>query len=103
MTRFPAAGHLASWAKFAPGVYESAGWSKGDGAIGHGNRYLARVLGEAAAGAARADTFLGARYRRIARHRGEKKAVVAVGRSILVIIWHLLSDETTAFTDLGST
>ncbi|MGB8383389.1 MAG: hypothetical protein WCG47_19430, partial [Dermatophilaceae bacterium] len=41
------------------------------------------TLGEAAAGAARTDTFLGARYRRIARHRGKKKAIVAVGRSIL--------------------
>jgi hypothetical protein len=103
MTRFPTAGHLASWAKFAPGVNESAGRFKGNGATGHGNRYLARVLGEAAAGAARTDSFLGERYRRIARRRGKKKAIVAVGRSILVIIWHLLSDETATFADLGST
>src|SRR4051794_31639181 len=103
MSRFPTAGHLTSWGKFAPGVNESAGRSKGNGATGHGNRYLARVLGEAAVGAARTDTFLGERYRRIARRRGKKKAVVAVGRSILVIIWHLLGDETTTFTDLGST
>jgi hypothetical protein len=48
------------------------------------------------------DTFLGERYRRIARRRGSKKAVVAVGRSMLVIIWHLLADPTTRFTDLGS-
>jgi transposase len=101
MTRFPTAGHLASWAKFAPGVNESAGRSKGNGATGHGNPYLARVLGEAAAGAARTHTFLGERYRRIARRRGKKKAVVAVGRSILVIIWHLLGDDHTVFTDLG--
>jgi transposase len=101
MTRFPTAGHLASWAKFAPGVNESAGRSKGNGATGHGNRYLARALGEAAVGAARTHTFLGERYRRIARRRGKKKAVVAVGRSILIIIWHLLRDEQTTFTDLG--
>ena len=59
MSRFPTAGHLVSWAKFAPGVKESAGKKKGKGTTGHGNRYLARILGEAAVGAARTDTFLG--------------------------------------------
>jgi transposase len=102
MTRFPTAGHLASWAKFAPGIKASAGKTQGNGASGHGNRYLARVLGEAAAGAGRTDTFLGARYRRIARRRGKKKAVVAVGRSQLVIIWHLLADPDARFEDLGA-
>jgi transposase len=102
MTRFPTAAHLASWARFAPGVKESAGKKKGRGSTGHGNRYLARVLGEAAVAAARTDTFLGERYRRIARRRGKKKAVVAVGRSILVIIWHLLADPDARYTDLGS-
>src|SRR6266487_6426604 len=87
MARFPTAGHLVSWAKFAPGIKESAGKKKGKGTTGHGNRYLARVLGNAAASIARTDTFLGERYRRIARRRGSKKAVVAVGRSLLVIIW----------------
>ena len=102
MTRFPTPGHLTSWAKFAPGIKSSAGKTKGNGSTGHGNRYLARILGEAAAGAARTDTFLGARYRRIARRRGKKKAIVAVGRSILVIVWHLLSDPEARFQDLGS-
>jgi hypothetical protein len=51
--------------------------------------------------AARTDTFLGERYRRIARRRGKKKAIVAVGRSILVIVWHLLSDDQARFHDLG--
>jgi transposase len=102
MTRFPTAAHLASWARFAPGVKESAGKKKGRGSTGHGNRYLARVLGEAAVAAARTDTFLGERYRRIARRRGKKKAVVAVGRSLLVIIWHLLADPEARYTDLGS-
>jgi transposase len=101
MTRFPTADHLASWAKFAPGVKESAGKKKGRGSTGHGNSYLARVLGEAAVGAARTDTFLGERYRRIARRRGKKKAIVAVGRSILIITWHLLSDPQARYTDLG--
>jgi transposase len=101
MTRFATPNHLASWARFAPGVKESAGKKKGTGTTGHGNRYLARVLGEAAVCAGRTDTFLGERYRRIARRRGRNKAVVAVGRSILVIVWHLLSDPDTRFADLG--
>jgi transposase len=101
MSRFPTAAHLASWARFAPGVKESAGRKKGSGATGHGNRYLARVLGEAAVAAGKTDTFLGERYRRIARRRGKKRAIVAVGRSILVIIWHLLSDPQARFVDLG--
>jgi len=102
MARFPTAGHLVSWAKYAPGVKESAGKKKGKNSTGHGNPYLARVLGNAAAATARTDTFLGERYRRIARRRGAKKANVAVGRSILVIIWHLLSDPDARFHDLGS-
>jgi transposase len=59
------------------------------------------VLGEAAVAAGRTDTFLGERYRRIARRRGAKRAIVAVGRSILVIVWHLLADPTARFHDLG--
>ena len=102
MDRFPTAGHLVSWAKFAPGVKESAGKKKGKNTTGHGNPYLARVLGNAAASAGRTDTFLGERYRRIARRRGSKKAVVAIGRSMLVIIWHLLADPDARYTDLGS-
>jgi transposase len=102
MTRFPTAGQLVSWAKFAPGVKESAGKRKGSGSTGHGNPYLARVLGEAAVAASKTDTFLGERYRRIARRRGKRRAIVAVGRSILVIVWHLLSDPTARFQDLGA-
>jgi transposase len=101
MARFPTAGHLASWAKFTPGVKESAGKKQGNSSTGHGNRYLARVLGEAAVAAGRTDTFLGERYRRIARRRGKKRAIVAVGRSILVIVWHLLADPDARFHDLG--
>ncbi|MGB8501999.1 IS110 family transposase [Mycobacterium sp.] len=102
MSRFPTAGHLCSWAKFSPGICSSAGKSKGNGSSGHGNRYLARVLGEAAVVVGRTDTFLGERYRRIAKRRGKKRAIVAVGRSILVIVWHLLSDEQAVFNDLGA-
>jgi transposase len=102
MGRFPTAGHLVSWAKYAPGVKESAGKKKGKNSTGHGNSYLARILGNAAAAAAKTGTFPGERYRRIARRRGAKKANVAIGRSILVIIWHLLSDPDARFHDLGS-
>jgi transposase len=102
MSRFPTAAHLTSWARFAPGVKESAGRSKGNASTGHGDPYLARVLGEAAVSASRTNTFLGERYRRIARRRGKKKAIVAVGRSILVIVWHLLSDDQAHFHDLGA-
>jgi hypothetical protein len=102
MTRFPTPGHLTSWARFAPGVKESAGKHKGASSTGHGNPYLARALGEAAIGASRTNTFLGERYRRLARRRGKKKAVVAVGRSILTIVWHLLSNPGTEFNDLGA-
>ena len=68
---------------------------------GHGNTYLRGYLGQAATGAAHTDTFLGERYRRIARRRGKAKAQVAVARSILIIIWHLLADPTARYTDLG--
>ncbi len=59
------------------------------------------MLGEAAVAASRTNTFLGERYRRIARRRGKKKAIVAVGRSILTIVWHLLADPDARFHDLG--
>lgn len=70
MSRFPTAGHLCSWAKFAPVTQESAGKARARPGTGHVNKYLARSLGEAAVMAGRSDTFLGARYRRIARRRG---------------------------------
>ena len=58
-------------------------------------------LSEAAAAAGRTNTFLGARYRRLARRIGKLKALVAVARSILVIVWHLLADPTGRYRDLG--
>jgi transposase len=100
MTRFPDAGHLVSWAKFAPKARQSAGRSKA-ATTGKGNPWLGGTLGEAAAAAARTKTFLASRYRRIARRRGKNRAVVATGNSLLTIIWHLLSDPAAHFTDLG--
>ena len=60
------------------------------------------MLGEVAAAAAKTDTFLGERYRRLVRRIGKGKALVAVARSILVIVWHLLADPTARFHDLGA-
>jgi len=100
MTRFPTAAHLVSWAKFAPAVHESAGTKK-QKKRPKGNPWLAATLGNAAGSITRSRTFLGARYRRIARRRGKSKAMVAVGNSILTIAWHLLSDPEARFHDLG--
>jgi len=100
MTRFPTPGHLVSWAKFAPTARQSAGKSK-PGATGKGNPWLGGALGEAVVGAAKTKTFLGARYHRLARRRGKRRALVAVGNSILVIAHRLLSDPDAHFSDLG--
>ena len=101
MARFPTAAHLASWAKLSPRTIQSGARSRG-GRTGKGNPYLKGVLGEAAAAAAKTDTFLGERYRRIVKRRGKLKALVAVARSILVIIWHLLADPAATFRELGA-
>jgi len=100
MTRFPTAGHLVSWAKYAPRTRQSAGRAK-PGTTGKGNPWIAGTLGEAAMGAARTKTFLGSRYHRLARRRGKQRANVATGRSILVAAYHLLSDPEARFADLG--
>ena len=101
MSRFPAPGHLVSWAKLSPRTIQS-GASSRPGRTGKGNPCLKGILGEAAATAARTGTFLGERYRRIVKRRGKLKALVAVARSILVIIWHLLASPTARYHDLGS-
>jgi len=90
MRQFPTAQHLASWAGLCPGQNESAGKHK-SGRIRPGNRWLRMALIEAASLAARSrTTAFGARYRRIARHRGHKKAVLAVAHAMLVTAYHLL-------------
>lgn len=100
MSRFPTAGHLTSWARLSPRTIQS-GARNHSGKPGKGNPYLKGALGQAAAAAARTDTFLGHRFRRLVKRMGERKAYVALARSILVAIWHLLSDPTTTFNDLG--
>ena len=100
MSRFPTPEHLVSWAKLCPRTIQSGPITRG-GKTGKGNPYLKGALGEAAAAAAKTNTFLGERYRRIVKRRGKLKALVAVARSILRIVWHLLADPTARFHDLG--
>ena len=89
MTRFPTAGHLASWAGTCPGSNESAGRVKST-KTRPGDPYLKGALGTAAMAAGRSKgTYLGARYRRIAARRGPIKAVVAIEHTMLVAIWHM--------------
>jgi transposase len=100
MAQFPTAGHLVSWAKVAPRTVQSGPKTR-SGKPEKGNRYLKAILAEVATGAAKTDTFLGERYRRLVRRRGKQRALVAVSRSILVIVWHLLADPNARFADLG--
>jgi transposase len=100
MSRFPTAAHLVSWAGLCPSARQSGPRARA-GKKGQGDTWLRGSLGQAAVGAARTATFLGERYHRIARRRGKAKAQVAVARSILVIIWHLLANPEARFTDLG--
>ena len=100
MTVFPTAGHLASWAGRCPGNNVTGG-KRRSGKPTRGNRWLAEVLTECAWAAARSrDTYLAAQFWRLARRIGKKKAAIAVGHSILVIAWHLLSDDCD-YADLG--
>jgi transposase len=101
MGQFPTPAHLVSWARLAPRTIQS-GATRRAGTTGKGNPYLKGVLGEVAAAAAKTDTFLGERYRRLVRRIGKLKALVAISRSILVIVWHLLADPTARFHDLGA-
>ena len=101
MSRFPTAAHLVSWAKLCPRTIQSGAIQR-SGKTGRGNPYLKGALGQAAAAAAKTNTFLGQRYRRIVKRRGKLQALVAVARSILVIIWNMLNDPTARYADLGA-
>jgi transposase len=93
MSRFESAGHAASWAGLTPGKNESAGRNYSS-KTAKGNQYLKAALVQAAHTQRRADNYLGAQYRRLARRRGSKRAAVAVAHSILVIVYHLLRNGT---------
>jgi transposase len=100
MSRFPTAGHLASWAGMCPGQHESAG-KRHSGRARHGDSWLQRHLAVAAMAAARTKgSYFAAQYARLARSRGKAKARKAVGHSLLVVVWHMLSTGTI-YTELG--
>lgn len=100
MSRFPTAAHLASWAGMAPGNNITGG-KRGSGRTTKGDVWLRDVLTECAWAAARTrDTYLAAQFWRLARRIGKKKAAIAVGHSILVIAWHLLTNDCD-HDDLG--
>lgn len=93
MSRFPSAKHLASWAGLCPGNNESAG-KRMAGTVRKGNRWLRTALVEAALSASRSrDSALAARYRRVRRHRGHKKAVIAVAHAMLISVCYMLSRQ----------
>jgi transposase len=101
MSRFPTAGHLASWAGMCPGSNESAG-KRRSGRTRKGNRQVRTILVEMANAVGHTkDNYLSAQYHRLAARRGVKKAAVAVGHSILVIIHSLLRNPGTVYRDLG--
>ena len=95
MQQFPTAGHMASWAGVCPGNHESAG-KRLSGKTRKGNPWLRCLLVQAAHSAShQKQCYLAEQYRRIAKRRGSKRAAIAVAHSILVIIYHLLSNQTT--------
>jgi transposase len=101
MAVFGTPARLCSWAKVSPRTVQS-GRTKAKAVTGKGNPYLKAALGQMATGAAKTDTFLGQRYRRLAKRMPKAKALAALQRSILVIIFHLLADPTATFEDLGA-
>jgi transposase len=100
MSRFPSARHLASWAGMCPGNHESAG-KRYSGRTRKGSPWLRTALVEAAHAAAHSkNTYLSAQYHRLAVRRGAKKAAVALGHTLLVIIYHVLTEDKD-YEELG--
>jgi len=101
MEQFPTAGHLASWAGMSPGNNESAG-KRRSGHTTPGNRWLRQMLVQAAWAASRTKgTYLAAQYRRLVKRRGAKRALVAVGHTLLVMIYQVLK-KGTVYAELGA-
>jgi len=101
MEQFPTAAHLASWAGVCPGNCESAG-KRLRGMTRKGSPWLRRILGQSAWAAARTkQTYLASQFRRLAARRGGKRAIVAVGHSLLIIGYYLQKNEVV-YEDLGA-
>jgi transposase len=100
MARFPTAAHAAAWTGICPGNHESAS-KRRQARTRKGNRWLRCTLVECARGAVRKrNCYLAAQYRRLAKRRGDKKAIVAVAHSILVAAWHILRNGVE-YRELG--
>ena len=101
MSRFPSAAHLCSWAGVCPGNYQSAGRRK-HGKTTKGNKALKTILTQCAKSAKTVkSSYFSAQYQRIAARRGKNRATLAVAHSMLIAIYHVLSDKV-AFRDLGA-
>lgn len=101
MEPFPTAGHLASWAGVCPGNEASAG-KRQRSRTTKGNVWLRRALAQAAWAASRKkDSYFQAQYRRLAGRRGRKRAIMAVGHALLVVMYHLLKDPSLHYEELG--
>ena len=101
MTRFPTSGHLASWAGVCPGNNQSAGKHR-SGRTTKGDRRLRQALTQAAWAAGHTEgTYPSARYHRLAKRRGKKRAAAAVGHTLLVIAYQVLKRGTT-YAELGA-
>ena len=101
MSVFPTSAHLASWAGVCPGNNRSGGRAR-SGRTTKGDRWLRRALTQAAWAASHTkETYLSAQYRRLAARRGKKRALVAVGHTILVVAYHILKDGAR-YQELGA-
>src|SRR5229473_2381789 len=101
MAQFPTPGHAAAWARLTSRTIQSGTTTK-NGRTGKGSPYLRGALGAAVMTAANTDTFLGERYRRIARRRGKQKAIVAVARTICEIACLIIGDPGFRYIELGA-
>jgi transposase len=100
MGQFPSAAHLASWAGMCPGNNESAG-KRRSGRTGKGDRWLRQTLVQAGWAASHTKkTYLAAQFRRLAPRRGAKRALIAVGHTILSMVYRMLASGTT-YSELG--
>ncbi len=100
MSRFPTANHLTSWAGLSPGKNESAGRNRSSRTL-KANRYLRPALVQVAHTVGKTNTYLGEKYRRLSRRRGKKRAAVAVARTMLVVAYHIIRDDTR-FVERGA-
>lgn len=101
MDQFPTHAHLTSWAGMCPGNRESAG-KRRSGKTTPGNRWLRSALSQAAWAASHSkDSYFQAQYRRLAARRGKKRATIAVGHTLLVVIYHMLKDGRE-YAELGA-